>query len=186
MNTRYTYVLLCEDNKYFIGTTNNFVELEFLEHLKGNICEWTIKYKPKKILSVFINPQITNEFLLSRIYMKNYGIDNVRSTNFNNIEIPNELKIEIINSFINIGFDFYDIINIKTTKNNNNNNNNKKNQNNSTCKLKINNIEKNIVEIKKHLNDSYNHKKNKLQNIEINNKIKKFTYNNIKKTKKYI
>lgn len=177
MNTRYIYVLLCEDNKYFIGTTNNFVELEFLEHLKGNVCEWTIKYKPKKIVSVFINPQITNEFLLARIYMKNYGIDNVRSSNFNNIEIPNESKIEIINSFINTGCEFYDMINIKTTENNE-----KKIKNHSNCKSNLNSIEKSIIEIKKHLNNFPTHKKNRLYKIDINKNFNKYNYNNIKKS----
>lgn len=80
----YIYVLLLQGNKYFVGTSDS-PEEDISEHYRGNGCEWTKMYCPIEVLVLL--PDTAYEDKITFEYMDKYGIDNVRSTKFNNIEL---------------------------------------------------------------------------------------------------
>lgn len=48
----YVYVLLLEDNYFYVGCTNNLLR-RIKQHMSGNASEWTKLHKPIKILNIF-------------------------------------------------------------------------------------------------------------------------------------
>jgi hypothetical protein len=77
----YIYVLKCQQNKYYVGKTNNpNVRLESHGTTEGSA--WTKKYKPIKVLELIKNCDDYDEDKYTKIYMDKYGIDNVRGGSF--------------------------------------------------------------------------------------------------------
>ena len=77
----YIYVLKCEQNKYYVGKTNNpNVRLESHGTTEGSA--WTKKYKPIKVMELIKNCDDYDEDKYTKIYMDRYGIDNVRGGSF--------------------------------------------------------------------------------------------------------
>ena len=73
----YIYVLLLEQNKYYIGkTTNPSFRLE--QHVNSSGSSWTKKYKPVQIHELKPEQTDHDEQRITQEYMKKYGIDNVR------------------------------------------------------------------------------------------------------------
>src|SRR5438309_9997168 len=99
MSRLYIYVLFLENNKYYVGKTNN-VERRYNEHLNGRVddlgSEWTKLFKPIKLIHYEeINGGEFSGYLediFTKKYMKKYGIDNVRGGTYVNIELNNEVK----------------------------------------------------------------------------------------------
>ena len=75
------YVLQCENNKYYVGRTNN-LEQRIDNHFNNFGSYWTIRYKPIKILKMYHNCDEYDEDKYTLKYMKKYGIDNVRGGSF--------------------------------------------------------------------------------------------------------
>ena len=71
------YVLKLEQNKYYIGKSQN-VYSRIQNHFNGNGSVWTKKYKPIDIVEVIPNCSNFDEDKYTKIYMSQYGIDNVR------------------------------------------------------------------------------------------------------------
>ena len=86
----YIYILLLKNNKYYVGkpTTPNFsINYNFnLNNSKWtnnlNDDEWTIKYKPVKVLKVIPDCDNFDEDKYTIMYMNKYGIENVRGGSF--------------------------------------------------------------------------------------------------------
>ena len=77
----YIYVLKCQQNKYYVGKTNNpNVRLESHGTTEGSA--WTKKYKPIKVMELIKNCDDYDEDKYTKIYMDKYGIDNVRGGSF--------------------------------------------------------------------------------------------------------
>lgn len=82
------YVLKLEEGKYYVGITSKTPEERFKEHKNGFYgAEWTKIYKPIKI-DQSIDLGITTferaeayENKVTRKYIKEYGLDNVRGGN---------------------------------------------------------------------------------------------------------
>ena len=87
------YILLLEDNKYYVGKTYNInMRLEQHNTSKGSL--WTKKYKPIKILKIISDCDDFDEDKYTLNCMKTYGIENVRGGSFCSIELEiNEIKI---------------------------------------------------------------------------------------------
>ena len=85
MNT--IYVLLCEQNKYYIGKTKRPLQKRIKEHFSNDGSEWTKKYKPIKIIQQIPNADDFDEDKYTKIYMKKYGIDNVRGGSYTQIDL---------------------------------------------------------------------------------------------------
>jgi len=79
------FVVKLQNNKYYLGLSNNLTEI-FNEHLynKYNI-EWMNLFKPLKILSVSYNYnyELLNNTVIE--YMNTYGIENVRGGSYSNV-----------------------------------------------------------------------------------------------------
>jgi len=79
------YVLQCEGNKYYVGSTTNR-KRRIAEHLKRRGAKWTRQYKPLKVLKEY--RRIPSKYILgmeSRITaeaMLEYGVNNVRGSMF--------------------------------------------------------------------------------------------------------
>jgi predicted GIY-YIG superfamily endonuclease len=81
----YLYVILCEDNKHYIGVTSKTPEERFNEHLHGiRSAKWTMKYKPiklidsKKIGYMTYKQAEKYEDKAVRAYMRKVGLNNAR------------------------------------------------------------------------------------------------------------
>ena len=79
----YIYILQLEQGKYYIGKTNNpQFRIENHFNFNGSASAWTTKYKPIKIIKIIPNCDDYDEDKYTRIYMDNYGINNVRGGSY--------------------------------------------------------------------------------------------------------
>lgn len=81
------YVLQCEDNRYYIGKTDRPIENRIYEHFNNYGSEWTKKFKPFKVIEVRYDADEFDEDKYTKIYMKKYGIDNVRGGTYTQLEL---------------------------------------------------------------------------------------------------
>lgn len=79
------YILLLENEKYYVGITSKTPEIRMQEHLDGvRVAYWTAKHKPLKIFIeedlgyVSKNHAEKYENKVTRDLMKQYGINKVR------------------------------------------------------------------------------------------------------------
>ena len=89
------YIIKLEDNKYYIGKTNN-LERRKQEHIDGNASAWTNKYKPISIEKIIPNASPFDEDKYTKEYMAKFGIDNVRGGSYVQINL-NAAQIESLN-----------------------------------------------------------------------------------------
>ena len=71
------YILKLENNKYYVGKTDN-LEKRKQAHLNGTASSWTKKYKPLSVKKIIQNASPFDEDKYTIEYMGIYGIDNVR------------------------------------------------------------------------------------------------------------
>ncbi len=103
------YVLKLEDKsgdkteyKYYIGKTNNHVDIRFNQHKNDKTCSWTTKYPPIQILETIDSNDDLDEDKITKKYMVKYGIENVRGGSYCKIELDDwmikSLEHELIGS----------------------------------------------------------------------------------------
>ena len=78
------YVLLLNDNCYYIGKTTKHVEERFNEHMKGSAA-WTMLHRPIKIIETLNTTNPMEEDSVTKKYMLKYGIENVRGGSYTQI-----------------------------------------------------------------------------------------------------
>ncbi len=76
------YIIQLENNKYYIGKTNNPICNRILDHFNNIGSVWTSKYKPIRVIDIFYNCDDYDEDKYTFIYMEKYGINNVRGGTF--------------------------------------------------------------------------------------------------------
>lgn len=87
------YVLLLENEKYYVGRTSDF-DKRLIEHSSGNGAEWTSLHKVIKPVEIIKNCQPQDEDAMTVTYMSKYGIENVRGGTFCNVVLsPKTIKI---------------------------------------------------------------------------------------------
>jgi predicted GIY-YIG superfamily endonuclease len=95
---RTIYILRLEENKYYIGKSDN-VDKRYQEHLNGYGSAWTKKYRPVSIIKKIANSSPFDEDKYTKEYMSKYGIDNVRGGSYVQINLDEfhteALKMEI-------------------------------------------------------------------------------------------
>jgi hypothetical protein len=82
----YIYILKLEQNKYYIGKTNN-PQFRLENHCNGNGSAWTQKYKPLKVIKLIPNCNDYDEDKYTRQYMDKYGTANVRGGAFTKVNL---------------------------------------------------------------------------------------------------
>lgn len=90
----YIYILKLENDKYYIGKTNN-PSTRMHDHGNGIGSFWTRKYKPINIERIIPNCDIYDEDKYTIQYMDKYGIPNVRGGSFSQFILPLQ-SVEII------------------------------------------------------------------------------------------
>ena len=73
----FIYVLKLEENKYYIGKTNN-PAFRLDSHFSLNGSQWTKKYRPIKLLKMIPNCDDYDEDKITKQFMDKYGIDNFK------------------------------------------------------------------------------------------------------------
>jgi hypothetical protein len=82
----YIYVLKLENNKYYIGKTNN-PTFRLENHFSSNGSAWTKKYKPIKVEELIHNCDDYDEDKYTKIYMDKFGISNVRGGSYSSVNL---------------------------------------------------------------------------------------------------
>ena len=85
----YIYILKLEDNKYYIGKTDN-PDFRLEQHIASKGSTWTSIYKPLELIDLIANCDDYDEDKYIRIYMDKYGIDNVRGGSFVQLNFDDE------------------------------------------------------------------------------------------------
>lgn len=77
----FIYVLCLEENKYYVGKTNN-PQFRLYKHFNGNGSYWTKKYAPIKIHKIYSSCDDYDEDKYTIKMMNKFGICNVRGGSF--------------------------------------------------------------------------------------------------------
>jgi len=85
----YIYVLELEQQKYYIGKTDN-PKMRLDTHFQNNGSAWTKKYKPIQIIELIPDCDNFDEDKYTLKYMQKYGINNVRGGSFCQIKLTDE------------------------------------------------------------------------------------------------
>jgi hypothetical protein len=81
------YILKCDHEKYYVGSTNRLVNDRIIEHFNNNGSEWTKLHKPISIEKIIENIDNYDEDKYTKMYMNKYGIDNVRGGSYVTIKL---------------------------------------------------------------------------------------------------
>ena len=95
----FIYILELDKNKYYIGKTEN-PKFRISNHFNSNGSEWTKKYNPIKLIDLIQNSDDFDEDKYTLIYMKKYGINNVRGGTFSHLNLETNV-IETLTKMIN-------------------------------------------------------------------------------------
>ena len=95
----FIYAILLDQNKYYIGKTNN-PQFRLQTHFNSNGSEWTKIYKPLKILELKPDCDDYDEDKITRQYMDKYGVNNVRGGSFVSVKLKKSI-IDILNQMSN-------------------------------------------------------------------------------------
>jgi len=85
------YVLQLQEGKFYIGKTSKNVCERYQEHLNGQGSAWTRKYKPICVFEEYNNVSDFDEDKITKMYMAEYGIENVRGGAYCRMEMPTSL-----------------------------------------------------------------------------------------------
>ena len=90
----YIFVLLLENNKYYINTTNNkSFKLTDLNNMPKP--DWIVIHKPKQVIEIIPNCTEADSLKYTLKYMKKYGLQNVRGGPYSNSFLDTESKTKI-------------------------------------------------------------------------------------------
>lgn len=90
----FIYVLLCQEQTYYIGKTERKLE-RIKEHFTGNGSCWTNLYKPIKVVETIYSNDNMDEDKYTKKYMMLYGIQKVRGGSYSQVNLP-EYKIKCL------------------------------------------------------------------------------------------
>ncbi len=86
------YILKCEHDKYYVGKTTRSVDERYQDHIDGKGSMFTRVYKPLSVYEVIENCDEFDEDKFVKIYMKKYGISNVRGGSYSQLELSLEIQ----------------------------------------------------------------------------------------------
>jgi len=88
------YVIECENNNFYVGTTDCLTDTWF-HHINGIEALWTRRHKPLRVVTVIDEAETHDEFSLIKLYMGRYGIDKVRGGNYKQEYLSDAQVIEL-------------------------------------------------------------------------------------------
>lgn len=88
------YVLRCEGGKYYIGYTKK-PKKRVAAHFGATGSEWTKRYKPIEVLESIAKHDMFDEDKLTKKYMMQYGVENVRGGTYVRLELPQYQKFAL-------------------------------------------------------------------------------------------
>jgi len=95
------YIFKCKNNKYYVSKSKYNYHRINDDLLSSEMCEWTKKHKIIDILKVYKNSNLEDIYKYTLLYMKIYGVQNVRNCNNTSIilnsDILNRFKSELNN-----------------------------------------------------------------------------------------
>ena len=97
------YVLQLENGKYYVGKTAD-VKRRVEQHENGRGSSWTREYTPIRIKETRPLTGQFDENNLTKEYMKNYGVDNVRGGSYTSVTLTPEQKV-VLNQELNAAKD---------------------------------------------------------------------------------
>jgi len=79
------FIIKCQEDKYYLGLTNNFVSIFFTHFENHNNILWLNIYKPIAILHIkqFFDVNMLDDCVIHYMYI--YGIENVRGGIYDNL-----------------------------------------------------------------------------------------------------
>ena len=92
------YILLLENNNYYIGESSNFIQ-SYQQHIDKRSADWTKLHRTVTISKVI---QQTNEYTVNDCvieYMKKYGIDKVRGGSFSDVVLSSE-QLDLLSNYL--------------------------------------------------------------------------------------
>jgi predicted GIY-YIG superfamily endonuclease len=94
MATTNIYILKLEGNRYYIGYTSD-PKKRINEHLNGNGCSFTKKYKPIAVEKIKYDedPIKVDKYVIK--YMQKFGINNVRGGTYKDEKLSDDLKLKL-------------------------------------------------------------------------------------------
>ncbi len=95
----FIYTLLLENNKYYVGKTNN-PDFRLESHFSSNGSVWTKTHKPIKLLELIPDCDNYDEDKYVIKYMEKYGIYNVRGGSFSQLKISDD-NVKVLQTMIN-------------------------------------------------------------------------------------
>jgi len=93
-SSTFVYVLLLQNNKYYIGKTSN-PNFRLAQHFNFNGSAWTKKYKPIRLVKLIPNCDKYDEDKYTKKYMGKYGINNVRGGAYCSMVLSREENFQI-------------------------------------------------------------------------------------------
>ena len=97
----YIYVLALEENKIYVGVTDN-VERRFSQHRSGKGAVWTKRYPPVSIIEIRVVNSPFDEEMVTKEYMSKFGIDDVRGAKYVSMKLPDDQIRDISTSMWSI------------------------------------------------------------------------------------
>jgi len=94
------YILKLTNYKYYIGKTKRDVNIRFIEHFEGHGSIWTRTYEPLSIEKIIDKCDDFDEDKWTKIYMRIYGINNVRGGTYSKIILEGN-EIELLTKELN-------------------------------------------------------------------------------------
>ena len=86
------YILRLEDNKYYVGKTNN-IKKRIKQHKESYGSSWTKKYKFIEMIDVIETNEHFLEDMYVKKYMNRYGINNVRGGSYSRVLLSYEQTV---------------------------------------------------------------------------------------------
>ena len=100
MEKKTIYVLALVDGRYYVGASND-IEDRMNSHFNGEGSAWTQKYKPLRVVESMAGNAF-DEDKMTKQYMHQYGIDNVRGASYCRVELTHEQRQSIEREFTTI------------------------------------------------------------------------------------
>jgi hypothetical protein len=78
------FVIKCQEEKYYLGLSNNFVSIFFKHFENLEHVQWMNIYKPIEIVHIqhYFNTELLNNCVIYYMYI--YGIENIRGGDYHN------------------------------------------------------------------------------------------------------